>query len=141
MIDIRTLDDIALLAESAVLECKLAGGRDGRGKLPGDFWESYSALANTDGGIILAGSRQTGSSFGAVYHISDTEDVFNSPNLTVSSLNLDYSSPNLKRDEFGRHISASHTLLVVRLWKVKIKFNEDEQEQSSCSGAWNDNFC
>ncbi len=58
MIDIRTLDDIALLAESAILECKLAGGRDGRGKLPRDFWESYSALANTDGGVILLGLRQ-----------------------------------------------------------------------------------
>ncbi len=63
MIDIRTIDDIALLAESAVLECKLAGGRDGKGKLPRDFWESYSALANTDGGIILLGLGQKGDSF------------------------------------------------------------------------------
>lgn len=58
MMDINSLDDIALLAESSVLECKLAGGRDGRGELPRDFWESYSALANTDGGVVLLGLRQ-----------------------------------------------------------------------------------
>ncbi len=58
MIEIKTVDDIALLAESSVLECKLAGGRDGKGALPNDFWESYSALANTDGGVILLGIRE-----------------------------------------------------------------------------------
>lgn len=49
MIEIKCLDDITLLAESSVLDCKLAGGKDGKGELPKDFRESYSALANTDG--------------------------------------------------------------------------------------------
>jgi len=64
--------------------------------------------------------EQTGSSRGAVYHISGTqipgpEDVFDSPNLETSSpnldsssLNLDSSSPNLERDVVGRLISDSH---------------------------------
>lgn len=63
MIEIKTLDDIALLAESSVLECKLAGGQDGKGELPKDFWESYSALANTDGGVVLLGLKQKGDQF------------------------------------------------------------------------------
>lgn len=52
---IRTLEDISLLTESEELECKKAAGQDGQGKLPEDFWKSYSAMANTQGGIILLG--------------------------------------------------------------------------------------
>jgi predicted HTH transcriptional regulator len=63
MIEIKTIDDISLLAESSILECKLAGGRDGKGELPKDFWESYSALANTDGGVVLLGLKQNGNQF------------------------------------------------------------------------------
>ena len=63
MIEIKTLEDIALLSESAFLECKLAAGRDGKGALPRDFWESYSALANTEGGVVLLGLKQKGDHF------------------------------------------------------------------------------
>ena len=63
MIEISTLEDISLLAESSTLECKLAGGQDGKGELPKDFWESYSALANTDGGTVLLGLKQKGNKF------------------------------------------------------------------------------
>jgi len=52
------LDDLGFLAESADLECKAAQGRDGRGELPADFWASYSAMANTDGGVILLGVQE-----------------------------------------------------------------------------------
>ena len=51
MIDIASLDDLSLLRESVSLECKLAQGRDGKGALPEDFWPTYSAMANTDGGV------------------------------------------------------------------------------------------
>lgn len=50
--------DINTLAESVDLECKAAQGRDGRGELPDDFWKSYSAMANTDGGVILLGVQE-----------------------------------------------------------------------------------
>jgi len=55
VIAIKSLDDITLMAESSVFECKPAGGKDGNGELPKDFRESYSALANTAGGVILLG--------------------------------------------------------------------------------------
>jgi predicted HTH transcriptional regulator len=51
-------DDLAVLAESADLECKAAQGIDGQGELPTDFWKSYSAMANTQGGIILLGVQE-----------------------------------------------------------------------------------
>jgi len=55
---INTLEDIAALSESVELECKLAAGQDGKGKLPADLWTTYSAFANTHGGVILLGVRE-----------------------------------------------------------------------------------
>ena len=51
-------EDLADLAEASDLECKAAQGRDGQGELPDDFWKSYSAMANTDGGMILLGVQE-----------------------------------------------------------------------------------
>ena len=50
--------DLGTLAESCDLECKAAQGRDGRGELPEDFWKSYSAMANAEGGVILLGVQE-----------------------------------------------------------------------------------
>ena len=50
--------DLPGLAESCDLECKSAQGRDGRGEVPDDFWKSYSAMANADGGLILLGVQE-----------------------------------------------------------------------------------
>lgn len=58
MTDAMTLDDLATLAESVDVECKAAQGRDGKGELPEDFWKSYCAMANTDGGVIWLGIQE-----------------------------------------------------------------------------------
>ena len=50
--------DFRSLSESHDLECKAAQGRDGRGELPEDFWKSYSAMANTEGGLIFLGVQE-----------------------------------------------------------------------------------
>jgi len=52
------LDDITDLHESAQVEFKLAGGRDGQGQLPEDIWATYSSFANTLGGEIILGIRE-----------------------------------------------------------------------------------
>ena len=58
MFDLRTLEDISLLAESYEVECKLAQGADGNGELPKDFWPTYSAMANAYGGVVLLVKRK-----------------------------------------------------------------------------------
>ena len=58
MIEIQTIADLELLRESVDLECKLAAGRDGQGAVPEDFWPTYSAFANTQGGLVVLGMRE-----------------------------------------------------------------------------------
>ena len=50
--------NVEMLSEDADFEAKAAQGRDGKGDLPKDIWETYSAFANTDGGVILLGVEQ-----------------------------------------------------------------------------------
>ena len=50
--------EFAVLKETYDIECKAAQGRDGNGEVPRDFWESYSALANTDGGSVYLGVEE-----------------------------------------------------------------------------------
>jgi predicted HTH transcriptional regulator len=53
------IPDIYELSEGLEFEAKKAGGRDGQGQLPESFWETYSAMANTEGGVILLGAEET----------------------------------------------------------------------------------
>ena len=81
------------LAESVELECKLAIGRDGKGAVPQALWETYSAFANTRGGIILLGIKEKPRGRFVVEGVQDTEkiitDLFNTLNNSSKvSLNL-----------------------------------------------------
>jgi ATP-dependent DNA helicase RecG len=50
-----SVDDLSRLTEGRDLEIKAGLGQDRRGQLPKAFWETYSAMANCDGGVILLG--------------------------------------------------------------------------------------
>ena len=82
-ITVNTLDDLASLSESVDVECKLATGVDGKGQLPKDFWPTYSAFANTHGGLIMLGLREEHGRF-AARGIKDVDrvvaDLFNTVN-------------------------------------------------------------
>ena len=66
MIEIHSIADLGLLKESVDLECKLATGPDGNGALPKDFWPTYSAFANSEGGLVVLGVRERNESFSIV---------------------------------------------------------------------------
>ena len=75
MNDDMTLDDLSTLAESVDLECKAAQGRDGRGELPEDFWKSYCAMANCDGGVIWLGIQEKPRGHFGVLGLEDVDRV------------------------------------------------------------------
>ncbi|MBU2893530.1 putative DNA binding domain-containing protein, partial [Colwellia sp. D2M02] len=91
MLELSSLEDISILRESSEIECKLAGGKDGKGEVPKDMWESYSAFANTDGGYIILGLREKKGSF-TVEGIENIHkvrgDIVNTANSNKVSCNL-----------------------------------------------------
>lgn len=60
VVSLEELDTLGLplFAENSDLEVKAAQGRDGGGEVPQEFWASYSAMANTDGGRIILGVKE-----------------------------------------------------------------------------------
>jgi ATP-dependent DNA helicase RecG len=69
------LEDVSALAESVDVECKAAQGRDGRGEVPEDFWKSYAAMANGEGGVIWLGIQEKPRGTFKVVGLADVERV------------------------------------------------------------------
>ncbi len=112
-IPIQSISDLDQLRESHSLECKLASGRDGTGELPRDFWKSYSAMANTDGGIILLGVKEQDRKF-TLKSIIDPEKVLSALFSTVNnplkvSVNL-LTNPSAKIVQID-----GHTIIAVEI--------------------------
>ncbi|WP_348303885.1 RNA-binding domain-containing protein [Methanothrix sp.] len=85
--------DLMDLAEEVDLEAKKATGRNGRGELPKGFFETYSAMANTDGGIILLGIEEKPNGIFTVIGIPEPQSVLkalwdNLNNKNQVSINL-----------------------------------------------------
>ncbi len=113
MIPITSLADLSLLRESVDLECKLAAGRDGQGALPEDFWPTYSAFANTEGGVVLLGVREKQ----GVFTIEGIPNVAKVRKELFDSLNNRQKvSANLLDDSLVREILVEgRTLLLVEI--------------------------
>jgi ATP-dependent DNA helicase RecG len=133
--EIKTLDDIAVLKESSELECKQASGKDGRGAVPKDMWESYCAFANTDGGIIILGLGEKKGNF-TVVGIQDVEriktDLFNIAN------NTNKVSTNLLTNDAVKEVKINgDSLLVIYVRRAKrqerpIYLNNNPLENAYC---------
>lgn len=113
MFDLKSLEDIHLLAETVELECKLAQGQDGKGELPKDFWPTYSAMANAHGGVVLLGVQETGRRFRIAGLEAPTKvrsDLFNTLNNPAAV------STNLLTDaDVTEAIIDGKAILVVRI--------------------------
>ena len=96
--------DLDSLKEGFDVEFKTALGRNKKGQIPDSFWETYSAMANTEGGYIILGAEETDES--VVFHdLPEYErmiqDLWNSlnnlnkvsqnilQNKDITSLNID----------------------------------------------------
>lgn len=117
MMEVSTFDELGLLRESVSLECKLANGRDGKGALPDDFWPTYSAMANTDGGVVVLGLRERKGQFEPV-GVEQPEklrtELFNNLN------NRQKVSANLLTDADVREwVVEGKTLLVVNIPRAR----------------------
>jgi ATP-dependent DNA helicase RecG len=62
------------LTEGLDFEAKKAAGRDGRGQLPDSFFPTYSAMANTEGGVVLLGVEEVADRF-QIFGIIDPNKV------------------------------------------------------------------
>jgi ATP-dependent DNA helicase RecG len=113
MFDLRTLDDLNQLGETFELECKLAHGQNGQGEVPKDFWLTYSAMANSHGGVVLLGVREKDGVFtvaGLPNPAKVRADLFNNLN------NPGKVSVNLLADSDVETVSIDDkTLLLVRI--------------------------
>jgi ATP-dependent DNA helicase RecG len=105
-----SLDDIARLRESVDLECKLAAGANDNGCVPKDLWPTYSAFANTHGGVIVLGLRERAGRF-VVHGVEEadrvTRDLFNTVN------NPRKVSVNLLSDASVRRVVVDGKTLIV----------------------------
>jgi predicted HTH transcriptional regulator len=63
------------LVEGFDFEAKRATGRNGQGQLPESFFPSYSAMANTEGGVVLLGVDEVGDDKFEVVGIPNTTKV------------------------------------------------------------------
>ncbi|QTD95544.1 putative DNA binding domain-containing protein (plasmid) [Burkholderia anthina] len=115
-----TTEDLLALGESVDVEFKRAAGRDGKGEVPKEFWPTYSAMANTEGGEILLGVEElkpTGiRPHDLVNAAAMRQDIFNLAN------NRQKVSANLLRDDDVQVIQIDHcTLLRVRVPRASRK--------------------
>lgn len=110
---IESIADLELLRESVELECKLAAGRDGQGALPEDFWPTYSAFANTRGGLVLLGVREKREQFlveGVVNVAKVRKDLF------VALNNRQKVSVNLLTDAHVHEVTLEgRTIMVIEV--------------------------
>lgn len=99
------LDSIEIfdLTEGLDFEVKKAAGRDGQGQLPENFFPTYSAMANSEGGVVLLGVEETAPSVFQVVGVGNPEKVIkelwnglNNPEKTNINILTDANVATLK---------------------------------------------
>ncbi len=125
-----TTDEIDKLREGWDFEAKLAAGRDGRGAVPDAVWETYSAMANSAGGLILLGARERRDGSLDLRGVADPDRVESELwNLIQNPQKV--SANILRRDDVERLRIGDATLLLIRVPKA-----EREDRPVFVNGSW-----
>ncbi|MDR0705808.1 MAG: putative DNA binding domain-containing protein [Planctomycetaceae bacterium] len=99
---IHTEQDLVFLRESEAVEFKKAAGRDGTGEVPDSFWETYSAMANSDGGYVFLGVAEKEGKYLFVGFTSTDHlrkkivDIANNPNKVSVNLLINQSFQDIE---------------------------------------------
>lgn len=109
-----TLEELLLMREGAETEVKAAQGKDGRGEVPVDFWETYSAFANSEGGVIILGAKEARDGSFVPLGIKDPDrlkkDLWNALNNPQKvSINL------LSEQDVETVVDGDYQLLVIKV--------------------------
>lgn len=105
------LDNDAI-SENVYWEFKKAAGRDGSGEMPISFFETYSAMANTDGGIVVLGVEEHPRGHFILQGIQNTDYVLKS--LWDNLHNPTKVNVNILRDEMVeiRNLHGKNVILI-----------------------------
>jgi ATP-dependent DNA helicase RecG len=112
--EIAELLDIEDLSESTYIEIKKAAGADGRGQLPESIFPTYSAFANTQGGIILLGFQEISPGIFVITGIADPNRVIDQ--LWSNLNNREKVSINILKNEMvsvGTHDGKQFIRIIV----------------------------
>jgi len=106
--------DLDSLREGWDFEAKLAIGQDGKGQLPNNLWETYSAMANTHGGIVVLGVKEKSDGRLIVHGLAAVDKI--ERDLWNCLANTEKVSCNLLgREAVERHDIEGKTVLVLRI--------------------------
>ena len=104
-VDVLTIFHLNSSVEHGSLECKEA-----RGGLPKSIWDTYSAFANTEGGVILLGIKEEPKGKFSVSGISNPQEMINlfwtqcsNPNIVSINI-LSYTDVRILNDISGSKI-------------------------------------
>ena len=106
--------------ENLTLEVKRATGKDGKGEIPSDFYPTYSAFANTLGGIVVLGLEEKKSGDNFIYKIAGIRE----PDKLIDKLSSDLNnntkvSRNCVAPDGIQKISAGDAwIIVIRIEKA-----------------------
>lgn len=124
-----------LLATLGVREDHDLEFKSARGGVPGSLWETYSAMANTDGGVVVLGVESDGRISGMGEPVRMRQDFWNTVN------NRGKVSVNLLSDgDVIEHVTDGRHLLVIRIPRATRQQRPVYVGQNPLVGTYRRNF-